>query len=74
MRSTEVSVQQCTTCGRWLPKDLLTVVAVGADCTCGVCAGIAQLQSVVPSSAVSVEKEEQALVALLRAFNLLCGR
>ena len=62
---------QCADCRRWLSRDRLCVVPVGAADLCGLCSAIAMVQGSIPSSTLSDSEEEAAIAALQVAYTLV---
>ena len=66
---------QCVDCRRWLSRERLCVVAVGADDyaveICGLCSAVSMVQEGIRSAVLSDSEEEDAMAALHVAFTLI---
>ena len=62
---------QCIICGRWLGRERMCVVAIGADDQCGLCGHLGAVASAVPTSPISATDEEEAMELLMQVYVLL---
>ena len=65
---------QCSLCRRWVDRDRLAVVPVGAEAQCGLFVAASQVEWAIRLSTLSLEGEERAIEALLHAYEILSGR
>ena len=65
---------KCTKCCRWVSRDRLAVMPAGSPAWCSLCLALGDVAGAIRQSAISVEKEEEALTALFQAHEILRGR
>ena len=64
---------QCGTCLRWLDRGRMSVMPIGAEACCALCGHLWEALAAVPSSLVSEQDEEVALLLVSRLHRLLRG-
>jgi hypothetical protein len=63
--------EQCTKCQRWVCRERLAIMPVGASAWCSLCHAMDQVSGAIRESQISLEQEEQVLASLFQAYQRL---
>jgi hypothetical protein len=65
--------EQCTTCLRYLNRDRMSVMAVGAEPTCALCLALSVVEQSVPTTEIAAHDEEE-VIRILSSVNSFLRR
>ena len=65
---------QCSKCQRWLGRERLAIMPIGASPWCSLCHALDQLAGAIRESRISLEQEEVVLTSLFQAHQGLRGQ
>ena len=65
---------QCSKCQRWLGRERLAIMPIGASPWCSLCHALDQLPGAIRESRISLEQEEEVLTSLFQAHQGLRGQ
>ena len=66
--------RQCSSCGRWVGRERLCVVAIGAEDVCGLCSAVTAVENAIATCTITADQEEQAIATWRVAYDLIRNR